>query len=141
LRVFFDTSVLIAAFLEDHEHHAASLEAFVKTDKRHGCCGAHSLAEVYSTLTRLPGKHRLSGEQALLLLGNIRERLAIVALDDQEYYAAIVESAAAGMVGGAIYDALLARCALKARADTLYTWNLKHFQQFGPEVAERTRTP
>jgi len=64
-----------------------------------------------------------------------------VALDDQEYYAAIVESAAAGMVGGAIYDALLARCALKARADTLYTWNLKHFQQLGPEVAERTKTP
>jgi predicted nucleic acid-binding protein len=141
LRVFFDTSVLIAAFLEDHEHHGASLEALVKIRKGHGYCGAHSLAEVYSTLTRLPGRHRLSGEQALLLLGNIRERLAIVTLDDQEYYAAIEECAAVGTVGGAVYDALLTRCALKARADMLYTWNLKHFQQLGPEVAKRTRTP
>ncbi len=39
-----------------------------------GCRGAHSLAEVYSTLTRMPGKHRISGEQAMLFIGSIRER-------------------------------------------------------------------
>ncbi len=69
MKSFFDTSVLIPAFLEDHEHHEASLEAFLKADKKQGFCGAHSLAEVYSTLTRLPGRHRLSGEQVLLFLG------------------------------------------------------------------------
>jgi hypothetical protein len=43
--------------------------------------GAHSLAEVYSTLTRMPGKHRISAEQATLFIGSIRERLSIIALD------------------------------------------------------------
>lgn len=72
MKSFFDTSVLIPTFLEDHEHHEASLEVFLKSGKRQGCCGAHSLAEVYATLTRLPGAHRLSGDQILLFLENIR---------------------------------------------------------------------
>ncbi len=127
--------------MEDHEHHPASLEAFLKADKGKGSCGAHSLAELYSTLTRLPGKHRLSGEQVLLFLGNIRDRLTMVALDVEEYFAALEEAAAAGIVGGSVYDGLLARCALKAGADTIYTWNVKHFQQFGPEITRRIKTP
>jgi hypothetical protein len=44
-------------------------------------------------------------------------------------------------VGGAIYDALLAHCALKAKADTIFTWNIDHFRRVGPEVAKRVRTP
>ena len=47
----------------------ASLELFIQFDKSTGCCGAHSLAEVYATLTRMPGKHRISGEQAMLFVG------------------------------------------------------------------------
>lgn len=44
-------------------------------------------------------------------------------------------------VGGMIYDMLLAQCALKAKADTIYTWNVNHFQRLGPEVARRIKTP
>jgi predicted nucleic acid-binding protein len=32
-----------------------------------------------------------------------------------------------GIVGGAVYDALLAACALKAKAETLLSWNLRHY--------------
>ena len=38
-------------------------------------------------------------------------------------------------MGGTIYDALLAKCALKANATTIYTWDLEHFRRLGPEVA------
>jgi predicted nucleic acid-binding protein len=141
VRAFFDSSVLVPVFLEDHEHHERSLRVFVDATKRQDCCAAHSLAEVYATLTRLPGRHRLSGEQVLLFLDNIRERLTIVALTVDEYYAAIREAADAGVVGGTIYDALIARCAVKAKADTVYTWNTRHFEQLGPVIAERLRTP
>jgi predicted nucleic acid-binding protein len=55
---FFDTSVLIPVFLEDHEHHELSLAAFVPAEKKRACCAAHSLAEVYAARTRLLGKHR-----------------------------------------------------------------------------------
>lgn len=141
MKYFYDTSVLLPAFLEDHEHHEASLRAFLKADKKLGCCGAHSLPELYATFTRLPGKHRLSGDQVLLFLENVRERLTIVALSAEDYFLAVKESAAAGIVGGTVYDSLLARCALKAGAEVLFTWNAKHFQQFSPEVSKRLKIP
>jgi predicted nucleic acid-binding protein len=141
MRFFFDTSVLLPVFLEDHEHHEASLKAFLKVHKENGCCGAHSLAELYATATRLPGKHRLSGEQVLLFLENVVERLTTIALTGEEYYQAIKSAAVKGVIGGTIYDALLAKCAAKAESDVVYTWNTKHFGQFGPELMKRLRTP
>jgi predicted nucleic acid-binding protein len=84
MKGFFDTSVLVPVFYGTHVHHQASLELFIQFDKSIGCCGAHSLAEVYSTLTRMPGKHRISGEQAMLFVGSIRERLSIIALNGDE---------------------------------------------------------
>jgi predicted nucleic acid-binding protein len=139
LRAFFDTSVLIPIFIEDHEHHERSLQAFVEADKKRDCCATHSMAEVYSTMTRLPGRHRLSGEQVLLFLENIRERLTLIALTGDEYHATIKEAAEAGVIGGTIYDALIARCALKAKVDAVYTWNTRHFEQFGQEIVKRLR--
>jgi|SRR5271165_3214415 len=115
MKAFFDTSVLVPVFYGDHIHHHASLELFIQFDKSTGCCGAHSLAEVFSTLTRMPGKHRIRGEQAMLFVGSIRERLSIVALDGDEYAKALEVSAARGVIGGGIYDAILAQCAIKAR--------------------------
>jgi predicted nucleic acid-binding protein len=141
MKAFFDTSVLLPVFLEDHEHHEASLQAFLKADKRSGTIGAHSLAEIYGTATRLPRRERLRGEQVMLFLDDVVDRLAIVALTSDEYYSAVKAAATNGVVGGAIYDALLASCALKAKADVIYTWNLKHFQQLGPEIASRTQNP
>jgi hypothetical protein len=45
-------------------------------------------------------------------LENIRERLTLIALNGDEYHTTIKEAAEAGVVGGTIYDALIARCAL-----------------------------
>lgn len=141
MKVFFDTSVLLAAFLENHEHHDPSLKIFLKAEKNHAYCGAHSLAEFYAVVTRLPGRHRLSGEQALLFLGDVAERLTVTALTAEEYVRAIRHSAAQGILGGAVHDALLLHCAQKSGADVIYTWNLKHFQRFEQEAAHRVKTP
>jgi predicted nucleic acid-binding protein len=139
--VFFDTSALLPVFLEAHEHHEASLKVFLEAHRKNAYCGAHSLADIYATSTRLPGKHRLSGEQALLFVQDVTERLTPIALTPDECVRAIRSSAAQGVIGGTIYDALLAHCALKANVDTVYTWNVRHFQQFGSEIAKRVRTP
>ncbi len=141
MNAFFDTSVLVPIFYRDHVHHGPSQELFVQFDQSTGCCGAHSLAEVYATLTRMPGKRRISGEQAMLFIGNIRERLSIVALNGEEYADALQGSAARGVIGGAIYDALLAHCALKSKAQVIYTWNTRHYALCGREIAGRLRTP
>lgn len=141
MKAFFETSVLVPVFYGDHVHHQASLELFIQFDKLTGCCVAHSLAEVYSTLTRMPGKHRISGAQAILFIGSIRERLSIVALDGDEYANALEASAALGIVGGGIYDAMLAHCAIKAQAEAIYSWNGRHYGLCGPEVTRLLRTP
>jgi hypothetical protein len=60
------TSVLVAAFYADHEQHPPSIDLFLRFRKKDACCGAHSLAEVYATLTAMPGKRRVSGDEALL---------------------------------------------------------------------------
>jgi predicted nucleic acid-binding protein len=141
MKAFFDTSVLVPVFYGDHVHHLASLKLFVQLDQVNGCCGAHSLVEVYATLTRMPGKHRISGEQAMLFIGSIRKRLSVVALSGEEYADTLEASAASGIVGGGIYDAMLARCAIKVQADAIYTWNIRHYSQCGPDVIRRLRTP
>jgi len=141
MKAFFDTSVLVPVFYGDHVHHRASINLFIRFDRTNGCCGAHSLAEVYSTLTRMPGRHRISAEQAMLFIGDIRERLSLVALTGNEYADALGASAARGIVGGGIYDAILAQCAIKAKADVIYTWNERHYALCGGEVAQRLRTP
>ena len=77
----------------------------------------------------------------LLFLDNVREHHALIAPTGDEYHATIKDAAAGGVVGGTIYDALIARCALKAKADTIYTWNTCHFQRFGTEIVNRLQMP
>ena len=141
MKAFLDTSVLVPTFYGDHEHHDESIALFLRFGKSEACCAAHSLAEVYSVLTGMPGKNRVSGDEAVLFLGNIRERLTLIALNSDEYFATMEAASAVGLAGGSIYDALLGQCALKSGARNIYTWNLKDFKRLEPEVARRVRTP
>ena len=141
MKAFLDTSVLVATFYADHEHHPPSIDLFLRFRKKDACCGAHSLAEVYATLTGMPGRRRVSGNEALLFLGDIRERLTLVALGEREYFQIVEASAAANLTGVAIYDAILGQCALKAKADVIYTWNTEDFLRLPPAIADRVKNP
>jgi predicted nucleic acid-binding protein len=141
VKAFLDTSVLIATFYADHQFHQPSIDLFLRFKKSESSCGAHSLAEIYSSLTGRTGPGRVSGEEAMLFLKDVREGLTIVSLDDQEYFRAIEASSGLRISGGAIYDSLLAHCALKVKARAIYTWNTKDFVRLGEAIAERVRTP
>lgn len=141
MKAFLDTSVLVATFYADHEHHPSSIDLFLRFAKKDACCGAHSLAEVYATLTGMPGKFRVSGDEALLFLNDIRERLTLVALDGPEYLQVVEVCASGGLASGAIYDAVLGHCALKAKAEVIYTWNPKDFLRLSPAIAARVKNP
>jgi predicted nucleic acid-binding protein len=141
VKAFFDTNVLIAAFQGGHPHHQASVKRFAEFKPETACCGAHSLAEVYSSLTRMPLKQRVPADTAMLFVGNIVERLSIISLSAEEYVQGVQSAANLGIVGGNIYDAMLAHCAIKSGAEIIYTWNTKHYAKCGPEVIQRLRTP
>jgi predicted nucleic acid-binding protein len=141
MKAFLDTSVLVATFYAQHEHHAPSIDLFLRFAQDDACCAVHSLAEIYSVLTGRSGRDRVSGDEALLFLTNVRDRLTTINLDREEYFGAIEASAPLGIAGGGIYDALLAHCALKARAESIYTWNVRDFRRLGPAIAGRVKTP
>ena len=141
MKWFVDTSVLVPVFIPGHIHHERSFDLFSRSAISQAGCAAHTLTEVYATVTRIPGRHRASGEQALRFLEAIEERFRPVALDVSEYRAAIREAAALGIVGGTSYDVLIGACARKAKAEVIYSWNTQHFLRLGPEIASRIRLP
>lgn len=97
-----DTSVAVAALDPNHDAHLGCRRALV--DLRPALAG-HAVFETYSVLTRLPVELRLSADQAVSVLAaafpqdcwleaaatrDLRDRLADL-----------------GIVGGAVYDALV----------------------------------
>ena len=50
-----------------------------------------------------------------------------VALDGRMYRTVLRRAPGDGIAGGQMYDAVIVACALKVRADTLITFNTRHF--------------
>ena len=139
MKRFFDSSVLVPVFYADHPHHDASAKAFLVAGKE-DFCALRTLGEVYATLTGLPVRPRITGHDGMAILKQIRDRLTVISLTEQEYVSAL-ESVSGSIVGGATYDALIAQCAVKAGADVLLTWNVRDFTRFGPHIARLVKTP
>lgn len=127
-----DTGCLVAAVCAWHIHH----EATRREIERRGAAGeelvlaAHSLAETFSVLTRLPEPHRLRPDDALALIEANWGETRLVALAGSDYRSTLRRCREVGIGGGAVYDALIAACARKARVATLVTWNLEGFERF-----------
>jgi predicted nucleic acid-binding protein len=135
---FFDTSVLMAAFLAGHEKHKPCIRAV--TEVRNPICALHTLAEFYANTTALPPRSRLTPEEAIFLVDQIANRFRVIALTVEEYHKTLRQMAAGHQRGGRTYDALLLACARKAEAETIYT--LDHdFAELAPDLAERIATP
>jgi predicted nucleic acid-binding protein len=100
--VLLDTSAAVALVVEDHEAHAATLEAV--RGHRIGLAG-HAWFETYSVLTRLPGGRRQSpGDVAAILARNFP---ATTFLSVEAAAGLGPELARLGISGGAVYDALV----------------------------------
>lgn len=141
MKSFLDTSVLIAAFLEQNAKHHECKALLRAMHPVTAACGIHSLAELYSVITRLPRPLRLRPELGILLVEEVKERLLPVALSEKEYLRTLKASAEAKIGGGQVYDALLLACARKCGAEKIYTLNLRHFRALAPDLAERIVTP
>lgn len=133
--VFFDTSVLVAACEQSHPHHARALPVLqtVTAGRDRGFISAHSIAETYAALTRLPVTPRIHPAMAARIITvGLLPNLEPVNLEAADYAAAMESVAAGGWAGAKIYDALLLRCAIKCRAQRVYTFNLRDFQPLAP---------
>lgn len=140
MKRFFDSSVLVSVFYADHPQHASSTKLFLDAG-RSDFCALRTLGEVYATLTGLPLRPRITGPEGMRIVEQIRERLTLITLTEQEYVSALGLALSQNIVGTAVYDALIAQCALKAGAEFLLTWNVRDFARFGPAVGSLVKTP
>jgi len=104
--LLLDTSAAVALVVEDHEAHAATLEAV--RGRRLGLAG-HAWFETYSVLTRLPGGRRRSPADVAVLLAH--DFPATEFLSAKGAVALGPELAGLGISGGAVYDALVGAAA------------------------------
>jgi predicted nucleic acid-binding protein len=139
--VFLDTSVLIAAVRVADARHTASFDLVKRCSSGNASCAAHSMAEVYASLTEMRPPNRFRVAEAIQLLEQFGNKFRWVELSAGEILEAARGIAALGLLGGMIYDALLLKCARKVKAERIYTWNVRHFQMVAPDLAERMMTP
>ena len=138
---FFDTSVLIAAHDSSRTGHPESLALLLAATPQSSACAAHSLAEFYAVMSRLPGGRSQRPDIAALFIGQILDRLTLIPLTAPEYAETIRAAAELRIAGGTIFDALLLACARKVNAERIYTWNVRHFQLVAPDLKDRIVTP
>lgn len=77
MKVLYDTSVLIAALLLEHENHDLALSR-LETARQgvvKGYVSTHSLAELYSVMTRLPQPLRVLPDEAEAAIADLLDRL------------------------------------------------------------------
>lgn len=140
MKRFFDSPVLVPVFYADHPQHASSTKLFLEAGKN-DFCALRTLGEVYATLTGLPLRPRITGPEGISIVKQIRERLTLITLSEQEYVSALELASSGTIVGAAVYDALIAHCAVKAGAAILLTWNVRDFTRLGSAIALLVKTP
>jgi predicted nucleic acid-binding protein len=133
MKAFFDTSVLVGAFYGDHRRHTACLGLLADASKKTHFCAAHSVTELYAVMTRLPVRPRITPEQGLWFVENIRDHLSVITLSTIEQFEVAADAARRGFGGGRIYDLLTLRCALKAGSEQIYTLNRSEFTRLAPD--------
>jgi predicted nucleic acid-binding protein len=143
VRTLFDTSVLVAAFEVSHPRHTVCLPWLqqAQTEQIQGLIATHTLAEVYSVLTRLPVRPRISPEVAQRLITENLERFEVITLTTEDYQIVIAQMVNLNLTGGGIYDALIAQAAVKAEVNTLLTLNPNHFTRLGEDIARLVQVP
>ena len=110
MRTLFDSSVLVAACVEAHPKHQSALSWLkrAKNKEIEYIVAAHSLAEIYSVLTRAPFKPRIFPSIAQKLIEqNIKVDAKIISLSEREYFRVIKNMVQLGLKGGIVYDCLL----------------------------------
>jgi predicted nucleic acid-binding protein len=123
---YLDSSVLVAALVEDEPTHESCLQLLRSKSL---VVWTHALAETFATLTGGRLGIRVSPAIAAQLIeGSLLPRLRLVELGGEELVEGIRGSDAAGARGGAIYDLMHLTAARKSSAKTLYTLNTRHFE-------------
>lgn len=138
---FFDTNVLVAASVSHHAQFRPAISRLASLKDGRGACAAHTLAEAYNTMTNYPRGYGVAPIDAWRILAYARLSYRLISLSADEAAGAIEAASQSNIKGGRIYDALLLACARKVDAETIYTFDVKHFRLIAPDLASRIVQP
>lgn len=144
MKVYLDTNVIVARMVTGHIHQltAGSLLQQIESRRWTPVIAAHGLAEMYSVLTRTPFQPPVTPAQAWQMLeANVLPRFEIESLNRSDYGRVLRNCAAQGWGGGRVFDALHLAAARKARCARIYTFDVAHFRQLGPDLLDRILAP
>jgi len=143
MRLYCDTSVLVAGLVKRHPRHAAAEALFqrVRRGEDRAFLATHGLAETYSVLTSFTNP-RISPAEAIRGLWMLCEiGFKPVMLTPANYFETLESLAIAGFAGGITYDALHLAAARLATPDYIHTCNVADFQRLAPDLADRIKEP
>jgi len=137
MKVYCDTSVIVAASVSSHPHYFQSLALLkqVRAGKLEAVISAHGTAEFFAVLTRAPLSPAVHPAEAWQLLAqNILPHFHVAALSAAQYTSVLRQAAEKGWTGGLVYDALHLAAATSNHCERIYTFNLRHFLQLAPQL-------
>ena len=144
MKIFCDTSVLVAGCIRCHPHFNRAHPVLAAAVKRSGSfyCAAHSIAEMYAVLTRMPSQPRIHPADALKMIQqNVIAHFKVVSLDADAYQKVVSQCVENGLTGGVVYDALILQCAKTVKPDRIYTFNVHDFQRVSMDLASKVIAP
>jgi predicted nucleic acid-binding protein len=131
VKVFLDTSVLLAGLVDFGPQSAPSQEILHAVAEKHlpqAATAWHCCLEFFSVSTRLPPEYRLTpADAARLLEEEVFARMSVQDLPADARLTMVKTAADDGTAGGRIYDAHIAEIARAAQADLIVTSNRRHF--------------
>ena len=136
MKILFDTSVIIAGLVEAHPMHKKAFPWLkqAKANMFELIVASHTIAELYTVLSTLPIKPRITPLVAWKLINeNIEPHSKIISLAAADYKAVVRQMSELGLSGGIIYDALIAKAAQKSKVERLLTLNIDHFNRVWPD--------
>ena len=141
MKVAFDTSVIVAALLEQHPDHRRARWWLATGRRLERVASWHAYAEVWAVLTALPIEPRVSPEVAVAVLERVRRSLHFAAARAATYPTAVRRCSARGLRSGAVYDALHLVTAEIEAADLFLTFNLDDFTRLAEPGGPRLAAP
>jgi predicted nucleic acid-binding protein len=126
VKIYWDSSALIRALHEE--------DLRVRMEKGVHFTRAHTLSEVFSTITGGRLGFRYSPDEGFQLAASLAQDLRFVDLTPEETLAALAKAQDLGVRGARVHDLLHAAAAEKAGADKLWTLNLSDFAGLCPRA-------
>jgi predicted nucleic acid-binding protein len=131
LRVFIDTSVLLAGLIDLGPQSAAAqslMHSIAERQVPDAATAWHCCLEFFSVSTRLPPEFRLTPLEAVHLLDHeVFDRMSVHDLPSAARVGLLAAAVQDGIAGGRIYDAHIAEVARASGAGVVITDNRRHF--------------